>query len=132
MSRWIATGLILVAIVGCSDSRDSTGSAESGQTPAEETPQAVEEAVEREVAEGAQVANEIRDLAGLSVGIRDDGTITLSGADRWGGRIDTTYASLEFLTNAVPSLKRGVTHEQGSALDALIEELSATGGENGQ
>jgi hypothetical protein len=58
------------------------------------------------------------------VDVGDDGTIRLSGADRWGGRIDTAFENLEYLSNAVPVLKRSLTDEQGSALDAFVQELS--------
>ena len=133
MSRWIAIGVLSLATLGCGDSTKSTGSAESAQTAPEEAAQtagAVEEGAEGAAAEAAQAVTGTRDIAGLSVDVRDDGTITLAGTDRWGDRIDTTYGSLEYLTHAVPVLKRKITDEQASALDVLVEELGRAGGEN--
>ncbi len=135
MSRWIVIGLTLLAIVGCGDSGDSTGSGESERTAPEqatrtaEAAQVVEEVAEdvAPLAKGTQVtalAKGTVDLAGLSVNVSDDGTIRLSGADRWGGRIDTTYQNVEYLSNAIPVLKRSLTDEQGGALDAFVGELS--------
>ena len=153
MSRWIATGVIglviagIVGIAGCSDSSDSTRSTRPAPEaapetakvppPSEETAGSEEAAANEETAERAAepvdptpVDDGAHDLGGVTVKIGDDGSITVSGEDQWGERLDTTYASLEFFTNAAPVLRRAITEEQGRALDALLQELSATGPES--
>lgn len=60
------------------------------------------------------------DVHGIVVEMLDGGTIQLTGTDRWGARLDTTYENLEFMRNALPVLERSVTPEQASRLRALI------------
>ena len=123
MSRWIAAGVVLLVIVGIAGCGDSTPPA---RTAPEEEPEMIETAPPvEEAAEGVSEpvspaptdADGTRDLAGLSVKVGADGSITVSGEDRWGEKLDTTYENLEFLTNALPVLKRTITEEQGRALD---------------
>ena len=145
-SRWIvvasSAGLTLavmisalaVMISGCGDSGDSTRSTEPAQVVLEETA-AVDElndTVETSDVEGAAVGvtTEAADQGslergGLALDVGADGTLRLTGADQWCGRIDTAFESLEYLTNAIPVLKRSLTEDQGRALDALVEGLGA-------
>jgi len=133
MLRWILIGLLSLLTVGCGDdSGDGAGSAESAQTGPEEsaeTQAASEAAEEAAAAAEAEEASRVRDLAGLSAVVNDDGTITLTGSDRWGGSLDATYADLEYLTNAIPVLERSVTDEQHAALEAFAQELGGGAGE---
>lgn len=59
---------------------------------------------------------------GLTLHRRDDGTLELRGSDRWGGRVDTTYESAEFLENALPVLERSITPEQAAALRRYVDQ----------
>jgi len=128
MWRWILVGLLSLLTAGCGDdSADSAGSTESAQTDPEsgeaQAAEAAEEAAAAAETAAAEEASGVRDLAGLSAVFNDDGTITLSGSDRWGGSLDATYADLEYLTNAIPVLQRSVTDEQFAALEAYAQEL---------
>jgi hypothetical protein len=133
MSKCTLIFAVAVAVAACGDSSDETGESASSETTADqaaaaEAAEAAEAARQAAEAEAAAVDDRTQDLAGLSLLVNDDGTITLSGADRWGGRIDSTYADLEYFTNAVPVLRRSVNDEQGAALDAALEELRTGGG----
>jgi hypothetical protein len=68
------------------------------------------------------------DAAGLTVVANADGTIRLTGQDRWQNAIDTTYADLTYLRNAMPVIERTVTEPQFRALRAVLEQLAADAG----
>jgi hypothetical protein len=63
---------------------------------------------------------DVVDVQGISVKYLDGGAIQISGRDRWGNALDTTYENVEFLRNALPVLERSVTAEQATGLRALI------------
>jgi hypothetical protein len=129
MSRWIWIPLLALSY-GCGDSSDPT-STESAQTSAEETtPSEAVGAVEEATEGAAEAAEGARDLAGISAEMHDDGTITISGSDRWGGPLEYTYADSEYLKNAVPVLARSITEEQATALAEYVEELRGEEGED--
>jgi hypothetical protein len=131
MSRWIAVALIFFCMLGCGDSSEGSQDESAETTPDEPTEEAaiaVEEAVAAEVSGTAEAEH---DLAGLTATVGDDGTITLIGVDRWGTRIETTFADLAFFTGAVPVLKRRFSPEQGEALDAFLQELTAAAAPEG-
>jgi hypothetical protein len=65
-----------------------------------------------------------RDLAGLKLEFKKDGTVKLTGKDRWGQKIDTTYESAAYLREAVPVLRRSLSEPQAAALDKLATELA--------
>jgi hypothetical protein len=65
-----------------------------------------------------------RDLAGLKLELKKDGSAHLTGKDRWGQKIDTTYESAAYLRDAIPVLKRAATDQQSAALDKLAAELA--------
>jgi hypothetical protein len=60
------------------------------------------------------------DVHGITVKFLDGGTIELSGRDRWGNALDTTFETIEYFRNALPVLERSVTAEQAAGLRALI------------
>ncbi len=129
MSRWNWIAL-LALFFGCSNSSETSGS-ESAQTSAEQnaSSEAAETARETTAPAAEEAEDGARDLAGIRALVNDDGTITLSGADRWGNPIDATYADTQYLENAVPVLTRSITEEQATALAGLVEELKGEGGE---
>ena len=127
MWRWIAIGVFSLAALGCGDSTESARVAPETTAEAAESVVAEEIATTREaVAEKPSPAPGTRDVAGLTLEVLQDGSISLTGADRWGNPLDTTYANLEYLTNAVQVLQRSMTDEQASALAALVEELGGS------
>jgi hypothetical protein len=124
---WIT---LLALSFGCGDSSDTSSSTESAQTGAEEsTASEAAESAEEAATEAAEASEGARDLAGISAEVNDDGTITLSGADRWGGPLNYTYADSEYLKDAVPVLARSITEEQATALQEFVDELRAEEGE---
>ena len=134
MKQRVVVGATLL-VVACGS---ACGSSEETETPAARTEgetaeegaagQEAAEAVE-EAAEEAEPPNAAtRDIHGLRVTLNDDGSITLSGVDRWGARLDTTYADATYFRNAVEVLKRSITEEQGAGLDAYLTELPAPEG----
>jgi hypothetical protein len=52
------------------------------------------------------------DADGIALEFRSDATIHLTGIDRWGAPIDTTYESIAFLRAALPTLDRSLTPAQ--------------------
>ena len=60
------------------------------------------------------------DVHGIGVAILEDGAIQLTGTDRWGSPLDTTYENIDFMRNALPVLERSVTPEQAASLRSLI------------
>jgi hypothetical protein len=60
------------------------------------------------------------DVDGLTVTFLDGGLIQLSGLDRWGKPLDTTYESAEFLRKALPVLERSITVSQAADLRVLL------------
>ena len=60
------------------------------------------------------------DVDGIVVTFLDGGMIGLSGRDKWGNSLDTTYENSEFLRNALPVLERSITAEQLAGLRALV------------
>lgn len=124
-------GLFVAAWVlfACGD--DSAGSSESTgtTTTAEETAaETTEETAtpEHEEATAPAAAGNVRDIHGIHITLNDDGTISLSGTDKWGSPLDTVYADKDYFQNAVPVLERSVTEEQYAGLTALVAELART------
>ncbi|RLB55701.1 MAG: hypothetical protein DRJ42_05535 [Deltaproteobacteria bacterium] len=106
-----------VGLLGCgSGDGGGTSTAAPATAPAAEASPSAE-------AEAAEEVEPGRDLAGLRALVNDDGTITLSGTDRWGERFETTYADLSFFAGSVPVWKRMVTDDQSAALEAFLAEL---------
>jgi hypothetical protein len=68
------------------------------------------------------------DAAGLTVTANADGTIRLTGQDRWQNQIDTTYADTTYLRNALPVVERTVSEAQGRALRAVLDQLTPDAG----
>lgn len=60
------------------------------------------------------------DVHGIVVRFLDSGAVEITGRDRWGNPVDTTYESVEFLRNALPVLERSVSPEQAAGLKALL------------
>jgi hypothetical protein len=60
------------------------------------------------------------DAHGIVLDFVDGGAIKLSGRDRWGNALDTTYENIEFLRKALPVLERSVTAEQAAGLRAVV------------
>jgi hypothetical protein len=121
----------LVVAIGCGDSVEPTDPAaspsQSAEAAAPVTPvPAVTPVVPAQAAAAAKDAGAAQVPSGLALDAAADGTIRLTGKDRWGGQIDTAYESLEYLNNALPVLKRSLTDEQSRALDALIEGLGTS------
>ena len=60
------------------------------------------------------------DVHGIVITFQDGGLIALSGRDKWGNALDTTYENSEFLRKALPVLERSITDEQAAGLRALV------------
>lgn len=60
------------------------------------------------------------DIDGLTVTFLDGGLIQLTGLDRWGKPLDTTYESAEYLRKALPVLERSITVSQAADLRVLL------------
>lgn len=60
------------------------------------------------------------DVHGIVVKFTDGGAVEISGRDRWGNALDTTYENVEFFRNALPVLERSVSAEQAAGLRALV------------
>ncbi|MBW2460648.1 MAG: hypothetical protein JRH11_03305 [Deltaproteobacteria bacterium] len=112
---FLAVLLGAAGLLGCG-SEDAGGTSPAATDPTTEAPPPAETEAVEDVEPG-------RDLAGLRALVNDDGTITLSGTDRWGERFETTYADLSFFAGSVPVWKRMVTDDQGAALEAFVAEL---------
>lgn len=116
--------VILFAACDCDDggaSREpSAAQGERAAAPAAETetPATPPEQPEAE----AEPAPDV-EVDGLTARRIEGGLIEVRGPDRWGGRVDTTYESAEFLKNALPVLERSITEEQVAALRAYVETL---------
>ena|SRR5438477_12306575 len=61
--------------------------------------------------------------AGLFIERNPNGSLTLSGTDRWGAPIDTTYESVEYFKAAVPVLQRSLSPEASQALASAASRL---------
>lgn len=114
--------VILVAACECDDgptspepSTEQRSEGATAETEAPETPPA-HPAPEPEPAPDIEVD-------GLTARRVEGGLIEVRGTDRWGGRVDTTYESAEYLKNALPVLERSITEEQAAALRAYVETL---------
>lgn len=70
-------------------------------------------------------AAEVWDAAGIAIARLHDGSIRVRGEDRWGVRIDTTYADVTYFANAVPVLARSVTEPQARAMTELVPRVRA-------
>jgi len=62
-------------------------------------------------------------LSGLTIKLLDSGEIQLSGLDRWGTKLDTTFESREYLTKALPTLERSLTDEQAARLKSILQSM---------
>jgi hypothetical protein len=112
----------LVGLLACGDDSDPEATeATSEPTTAEPTPEPDETT--------PPVEDDAHTAAGLRVRVNDDGSVTVAGVDRWGTRVDTTYADAEYFRNAVEVLRRSFTEEQQAAIDAALAELPAPTGE---
>ncbi len=60
------------------------------------------------------------DVHGIVVTFLDGGSIAISGRDRWGHALDTTYENVEFFRNALPVLERSISADQAAGLRALL------------
>jgi hypothetical protein len=61
------------------------------------------------------------DIAGMTVVFLASGAIQISGADRWGNRIDSVYENIDYLRNALPVLERSLTATQAMELRAVVD-----------
>lgn len=121
MNRSTLAVLLVALLTGC----DCDEGATSPQPTLEHRAAATEPATEPE-APAEPAVPEARpdvDVGGLTARRLDDGRIEVHGADRWGGRVDTTYESAEYLRNALPVLERSITEEQATALRTYVESL---------
>ena len=96
--------LTLIALLGCQRKESA---------PAD-PPKGLEPVPRPQLRPGERV-----DVHGLTVKMLDGGVIELTGKDRWGAPLDTTYENIEFLRNALPVLERSVTPEQAAGLQML-------------
>jgi len=114
---------VVVLVAGCSCS-DHENARSSQQSPSSRT-RAPAKAVPAEPAEApeAEAAAEVHTAPDLRVVVNEDGTVTVSGMDRWGHRLDTTYADATYFRNALPVLRRAVTEAQLPALEGAVAEL---------
>ena len=104
------------------------GTCEDDAPRSSEAPAAAARAAEEAVApEPAAVAADPApeppdvDVGGLTLRRLDDGRIEMRGTDRWGGSVETTYESAEYLRNALPVLERSLSPEQSAAIRAYLE-----------
>jgi hypothetical protein len=106
--RWHSLSILsaLALLVGCQQN-------ESASKPASSNTPAVAAAPQPKP--GDRV-----DVHGIVVKFLDGGAVAISGKDRWGNALDTTYENAEFFRNALPVLERSVTAEQAAGLRALI------------
>jgi len=115
---WLAA----VLAAGCTCEEGTGG---SGAEPGAEA-RTAEEAVAPEThSGGTEPAREPADVdvGGLTLRRLDDGRIEMRGTDRWGGSVDTTYESAEYLENALPVLERSLTPEQSAAIRDYVGSL---------
>lgn len=70
-------------------------------------------------------AVETWDAAGLAVERLPGDAIRVRGTDRWGARIDTTYADVTYFANAVPVFSRGLRDDQARAVTELLPRVRA-------
>jgi len=76
-------------------------------------------------APGEVAAAETWDAAGITVERLPGNAIRVRGTDRWGARIDTTYADATYFANAVPVFARGLRDDQTRAVTELIPRVRA-------
>ncbi|MEM9190371.1 MAG: hypothetical protein AAGF12_14395, partial [Myxococcota bacterium] len=126
MNRLAFPSLFLL-LGACGGEREASSEVESAEAPEEsaalgEAPGEIGEASGSEpeividpVPTAAQSVDEIH---GLQLTLNPNGTIQLSGLDRWGTRLDANYASMEYFENALEVLERSVTDEQFAGLEA--------------
>lgn len=72
---------------------------------------------------------ETLDAAGITVERLAGGAIRVRGEDRWGVRVDTTYADATYFGNAAPVIGRSLTEAQARALLALVPRVQAQAGD---
>lgn len=65
------------------------------------------------------------DAAGIAIARLPDGSIRVRGEDRWGVRIDTTYADVTYFANAVPVISRSLSDPQSHAMAELVPRVRA-------
>ncbi len=65
---------------------------------------------------------------GLTVSFPADGTVVVTGKNRWGSSLDATYQDYGYFSRAVPVLARQVTPKQASALKQLVQQRPDTKG----
>ena len=113
--------VVLLAACDCDDE------ASSPQPTAQDRATAAEPAAEPEAPVDPPVVPEAEppdvEVSGLTARRVEGGLIEVRGADRWGGRVDTTYESAEYLRDALPVLARSITEEQAAALRDWVETL---------
>jgi hypothetical protein len=63
--------------------------------------------------------------AGVTVERLPGDAIRVRGTDRWGARMDTTYADATYFANAVPVFSRGLNDDQARAMTELIPRVRA-------
>jgi hypothetical protein len=123
MARAIQTVLFVVLLAAC----DCDEGATSPQPTVEHQTAAAEPAEEAEPAPDPPAVPEAEapdvELDGLTARRIEGGLIEVHGADRWGGRVDTTYESAEYLKDALPVLERSITEAQAAALRDWVETL---------
>jgi hypothetical protein len=74
---------------------------------------------------GETAALETWNAAGITIERLPGDAIRVRGTDRWGARIDTTYADATYFANAVPVFARGLQDEQARVVNELIPRVRA-------
>ncbi len=69
--------------------------------------------------EGPWRPGQTREAPDLRAVYGTDGHIRLTGRDRWGHAIDTTFESPRYFTEAIPALARSLTDPQAMRLRQL-------------
>lgn len=108
--------LLLTLLLGGCQEKESAAPA----PPPAPAPQAVVPASD---AGGPPRPGDTLTLSGLTLKLLESGEIQLSGLDRWGNKLDTTFENREYLTNAMPTLERSLTDEQAARLKSILQSM---------
>ncbi len=107
MSAHGMTILSALALLGCQRNEGSTAQAPPPARTAAAAP------VVQQPKPGDRV-----DIHGIVVTYREAGVIEISGRDRWGNMLHSSYESIEFFREALPVIERSLATDQAAGLHA--------------
>ena len=124
-SAWLVPWCMLT-LLGCSSDKPP-------RPPAVEAPAVASGAAHAPAASpashpAAPAATRVVNADGLTLEFLADGRVSFKGNDQWGGRLDTTYETVEYLRKALPVLGRSVTPAQAAALEKAVGGPAAPAG----